>query len=135
MSSFETFIQLELPKRPYLETDVGQESVIVRRGPGPRQLGAVTMSEGQVLALVNGVLTGSSVSAVSGFRKVVLEVPVAALTWNIAHNLASSDAIIQVTDSSGYVIHPHEMHIVDSNNIQILFSSTQSGTVRILFLT
>jgi len=134
MSSFETFVQLELPKRPFLEADVNQESVIVRRGPGIRQLDAVAMSEGQVLALVNGVLTGSSVSAISGFKKIVLQVPIASMIWNVAHNLLSTNAIIQVTDSSGAVILADEMRIVDSNTIVISFGTPQAGIVRILFL-
>ena len=35
---FEDFIQLELPNRPWMASDVQEESVIVRRGQGARQL-------------------------------------------------------------------------------------------------
>ena len=134
MSAFETFVQIELPKRPYLNTDVPQETVIIRRGPGPRQLDAVTIVEGEVLAMVNGVLTSSSVSNLAGIRKVILPVPAPAITWNVAHNLNSSDAIIQVTDDNGFVVLPDGSQIVDPNNIQITFNSPQTGTVRIIFL-
>ena len=54
MSAFEDFVQQELPKRGYLNSDVAQETIIIRRGAGPRQFDAVTLGEGEVLAKVGG---------------------------------------------------------------------------------
>lgn len=138
MSAFETFVQLELPKRPYLETDISQESVLVRRGAGSRQLAGVTLAEGQVLAMVNGELVGATIGDLGGggssVRSAVLNVTVAATTWNLQHNLNSTNVIIQVVDANGYVIIPRDIQIVDANNVSVFFSSLQSGTVRVIFL-
>ena len=68
MSAFEDFVQFELPKRPYLQTDVAQETVMVRRGPGPRQLAGVSITEGQIVSMVGGVIVGVTAAALT-FRK------------------------------------------------------------------
>lgn len=134
MSAFETFIQLELPKRPFLQSDVSQETVMVRRGPGPRQLGSATLVDGEVLAMVNGVLVGSTVELLSGIRKLVVHTSTPSAIWNVIHGLNSSDVIIQVTDDSGYVLIPDETQIVSPNSVQVLFNTAQSGYIRMLFL-
>jgi hypothetical protein len=135
MSAFEDFVQLELPKRPYLDSDVATETVIVRRGAGPRQLGAVTMSNGQVLGMVGGVVVGTTISALGmSVRKYILTVTTANTVWNVPHNLSSTNVIVQVVDSSGFVIIPKEIQIVDANNVQVTFNTAQTGTVRVIFL-
>jgi hypothetical protein len=135
MSSFEAFVQLELPKRPYLEADPAQETVMVRRGQGPRQLAAVSLTEKQVLAMVNGQLVGTTVSSLgNAIRKAVLSVTTAATTWSIPHNLGSRNVIIQVFDDDGYMVIPADIQIVDENNIEITFNSAQTGTARVAFL-
>lgn len=135
MSAFDDFVQTELPKRPYLNADVSEETIMIRRGNGPRQLSAITLGEGQVLAKVNGVLVGTSVSALSGgLRKAILTVAVATETWSINHGLNSEDVIIQAYDENKFVIIPNSIQIVDSNNIELTFSSAQAGVARIVFL-
>ena len=94
MSQFETFIQTELPKRGYLDSDVAQETIIVRRGPGPRQFDAITLADGQVLARVNGVLVGMNLAG-NGIRKAIVPVTDAATTWVVTHNFDSENAIVQ----------------------------------------
>jgi hypothetical protein len=135
MSAFENFIQLELPKRPYLDADVAQETVMVRRGPGPRQLAGVTLAEGQVLSLVGGQLVGVTPSGVgSGIRKYVLTVTTPTTLWIMPHNYNTSNVIVQVFDNDGFVILPHDIQIIDNNNIALKFYSNQSGTARAIFL-
>jgi hypothetical protein len=137
MSAFEDFVQTELPKRPYLTADVSQETVMVRRGAGPRQLAAVALADKQVIALVNGVLVGTTVAALgNGVRKAVLTVPLLseADQWDIVHNFGSTNAIIQVVDHDGFVVTPDLIQIVDANSIQILFNTAQAGTARVIFL-
>ena len=134
-SPFESFIQTELPKRGYLNDDVPQETIIVRRGMGPRQFDAVTLEEGQVLAYVNGQLAGVNVSVVGGgVRKAVLTVTQPTETWELAHNLNSKDVIIQAFDPDGFVIIPDTMQVVDENNVRITFNSALLGVARIIFL-
>lgn len=130
MSAFENYIQVELPKRGYLDTDVGQESIIVRRGPGPRQLDAVDLEEGQVLAKVNGELVGLDVAV----RKAIFTVAQPNETWTINHNLGSEDVIVQAFDENGFVVIPNTIQVVDEDVIQLTFGTAQAGTARIVFL-
>ena len=135
MSAFEDFIQIELPKRPYLNSDAPQESIMVRRGPGPRQLDSVALGEGQVLALVGGVVVGTTIASLGGsVRSAKLVVSVPAAIWTIAHALNSDNAIIQVVDGAGFVIQPDEIQIVNTSTITIKFTSPQAGTVRAIFI-
>ena len=134
MSAFETFVQIELPKRPFLETDVAQETVLVRRGPGPRQLGAVDLAEGEVLIKLGGVLVGATVSSL-GFNKLTVPVAVAVDTWTITHGFASTDAMVQVFNEDGEVMLADSTKIVDGSTIEVTFNTPQAGTARIIFLS
>lgn len=132
-SAFESFVQQELPKRGYLNTDVGQETIIVRRGVGPRQFDAVSLVEGQALAMVGGVLQGVSLSSY-GIKKVILPISPASSEWIVAHNFDSENVIVQCFDETKSVIIPDSIQIIDSNTIKILFNSAISGVVRVMFL-
>ena len=139
MSAFEDFVQQELPKRGYLNSDVGQETVIIRRGPGPRQFDAVNLLDGQVLGKVNGVLTGVNVTdpEVGGgepLRKAVMEVTTPSTTWTVPHMLGSENVIVQAFDATKFVIIPNSIQIVDEDTVQLTFNSAQAGTVRVIFL-
>ncbi len=136
MSAFEDFVQQELPKRGYLNADVAQETIIIRRGPGPRQFDAINLAEGEVLALVGGVLTGVDVTQVGAgtpLRKYV-ESFVNEDTWTIEHNLNSENVIIQAFDESKFVLIPNTIQIVDANTVELTFNTAQTGTARVVFL-
>lgn len=136
MSAFEDFIQLELPKRGYLNSDVPQESVIIRRGAGPRQFDAITLSEGQVLAFVGGQLQAVSITSLvsSGLKKAILTVSEAANVWTINHNLGYDDVIVQCFDENNFVLIPDTTQIVDANTVRITFTNPQKGVARVIFL-
>lgn len=131
MSAFEDFIQIELPKRPYTNTDTAQESVLVRRGPGPRQHIGVELLDGQVVGKVGGVVQGVPNGAVRSFK---LDVTVAATVWTVTHNLNSEEVIIQAFDENKFVIFPDTIQIIDSNTIRIEFNTAQVGVARVIFL-
>ena len=133
MSAFEDFVQLELPKRPYLDTDVAVETVIVRRGVGPRQLGAVTLTNGQVLGMVGGTLQGVAIGAGATFKK-YSETFTAASTWTVTHGQASTNFVAQVYDSTGDLIIPDEIETTSANVVTIRFTSATAGSIRIIFL-
>ena len=133
MSVFEDFIQVELPKRGYLDQDPEQESIIIRRGPGPRQFDSIKLQEGQVLGVVNGQLAPMPLSG-TGIRKAIVPVTVAATLWNINHNFDSENAIVQCFDENKSVILPDAITIVDVDTIAITFHTAQTGTARIIFL-
>jgi hypothetical protein len=138
-SAFESFVQQELPKRGYLNNDVSQETIIVRRGPGPRQFDAIELQEGEILALVNGKLQGVAVSdpsigGNSGLRSAVFRSTTNVSVWTIQHNLDSENVIVQAFDDDKFVIIPNTIQIVDENTVKLTFSSAQNGTARIVFL-
>jgi len=136
MSAFEDFVQLELPKRPYLDTNPDEETVMVRRGPGPRQLQPVSIGEGEVLTKIGGVIVSSTLSGlgVNALRKAILPVTVAATTWTIAHNLNSENVIVQIFDNTKSVIIPNTIQIVDANTVIATFSTPATGVARVIFL-
>lgn len=135
MSAFESFVQLELPKRPYLDADAATETVLVRRGAGPRQMAAVTLAEGQVLGMVNGELVGTDVSVLGNtVRKAVLSVGAAAATWTVTHNLGSENVIVQAFDENKFVIIPNSIQIVSDDVVELKFNTPQAGVARIIFL-
>lgn len=136
MSAFEDFIQLELPKRGYLNSDVPQESVIIRRGAGPRQFDAITLTEGQVIAFVGGQLQAVSISnlVASGLKKAILTVAEPAATWEINHNLGYDDVIVQCFDDNRFVLIPDSIQIVDANTVRVTFTNPQQGVARVIFL-
>lgn len=133
MSAFEDFVQLELPKRPYLDTDVGLETVIVRRGAGPRQLGAVSLADGQVLGKVGGVLTGVSIGAGATFKKYTEDF-VADTEWVVVHNQSSTVFVAQVFDDTGKVIIPDEIETTNASTITVKFNVATAGKVTVIFL-
>lgn len=133
MSAFEDFVQVELPKRGYLNTDVPQESIIIRRGAGPRQFDAIQLQEGQVLGVVNGALAPMNLAG-SGIRKAIVPVTVPATIWTVTHNFDSENAIVQCFDENKSVIFPDSITINDGDTITIGFNSMQTGTARIVFL-
>ena len=133
MSAFEDFIQIELPKRPYLNADVPQNSIIVRQGAGPRQLSAVTLQEGQVLTVdSNGDMIATTPIAL--VKKFILTVGVASEIWNLNHNLNSENVIVQCFDENKSVIIPDTIQILDANSIRVTFEVGQIGIARVLFL-
>lgn len=135
MSIFENFIQVEIPKRPYLDADPSIETVMVRRGAGPRQLAAVTLSEGQVLGMVNGQLVGTDVSVLGNtVRKAVLTVGSPAATWTITHNLGSENVIVQAFDENKFVVIPNSIQIISEDVVELKFSTAQAGVARVIFL-
>jgi ABC-type transport system substrate-binding protein len=136
MSAFEDFVQTELPKRGYLNSDVPQESIIIRRGAGPRQFDAITMTEGQVLAFVGGQLQAVSMTSLvsSGLKKAILTVSEATDIWTINHNLGYDDVIVQCFDDQNFVLIPDTTQIVDANTVRITFSQPQTGVARVIFL-
>lgn len=133
MSAFEDFVQVELPKRGYLNADPEQESIIVRRGPGPRQFDAIKLEEGQVLGFVNGQLAPMALAG-AGIRKAIVPVTVPATIWTVTHNFNSENAIVQTFDENKSVIFPDAITIIDEDTIEISFHSMQTGTARIIFL-
>lgn len=134
MSAFTDFIQLELPKRPYLETDVATNSVIIRSGAGPRQLEGVKLLDGQILMNVGGTLQAVNLADVTGDTdNHVHEQEVASATWNIAHGGGSENIIVQLFDSTGKQFTPDEITIVDDMNVTVDLSQPTIGKAVVIY--
>jgi len=127
---FEIFVQTELPKRPYLDTDVAAESVIVRRGVGPRQLSAVPLTEGQVLGMSGGVLVGLSQTAIN---YTVTTFATAATTWTITHGKNNKNVILTLRDGSDHAVEADDIQY-NANSIVVTFAVAQAGTAVAVYL-
>lgn len=127
---FETFVQTELPKRPYLANDVAQESIIIRRGIGPMQLDGLQLANGQVLGMIDGSLAAINQTAVN---YAVQEFEVAATTWTITHGRGNKNAQVVLRDAADKEIKPDEIEFTE-NTIVITWYEAQAGTAVALFL-
>ena len=137
MSAFEDFIQTELPLRPYVAANPAEETIAIRRGAGPRQLGFIELTEGQVLAKVNGQLVGVNLGGtggLAGVRSFVLEQTVAASTWVVNHNKGSEFVIVQCLDDANKVIIPEDITITDENTVTISLNMSMTGKIYCIFL-
>jgi hypothetical protein len=133
-AEFENFVQQELPRRPYVTTNPSQETVPVRRGPGPRQLEFIDIQEGEVLGKSGGVITGISILEVGNCKGFAYEKPAGASVWTITHLQNTRNVQITVYDQEGAIIFPDRVSVVDSDNVQVTFSNAQAGrAVLILF--
>lgn len=134
MSAFTDFIQLELPKRPYLENDVPANSVIIRSGAGPRQLEGVRLLEGQIIMNVGGTVQAVNLADVTGDTDNHVHVQdSASAQWNIAHGGASENVIVNLYDDLGKQFTPDEITIVDDGNIQVDLSQPTTGKAVVIY--
>lgn len=132
-TAFETFVQTELPLRPFLLTDGAQETVFIRRGAGPRQMDLVNINEGEFLTKIGGLLTSGPASGGSSITSTVFNQPTASATWNINHANGSEDFVFVIFDASGNFIFADNVGIVDANNVTVTFSSPQDGKAILIF--
>tara|TARA_B100000700_G_scaffold101966_1_gene114973 strand:+ start:24247 stop:24654 length:408 start_codon:yes stop_codon:yes gene_type:complete len=132
-NSFENFIQLELPKRPYMAEDVPQESVILRRGAGPRQLGGLSLAEGHIPMMVNGKLTSvPAPSGSGGANGYSFAANTPAATWTIEHGKGSTNAVVTLLDTDMREILCDDL-VIEENTITVTFVSPQAGFANIVF--
>lgn len=125
---FREFVQLELPKRPFLSEDVPQESVIVRRGEAPRQLSAVEVTEGQALVKIGGSLQSKA------FPVSIVFTPDSPSTeWVVEHTFGNRHFLVDIFDNENNKIYA-DMVVHEDNLITIKFYVPLVGTAVILFV-
>ena len=135
-NAFEDFIQLELPKRPFLASDVDEESIIIRRGPGARALAGVKLAEGQVLGMKDGQLqgvaqeSGNGGSAVDAVTHVQEE---AATSWVITHNRNNVNVVLNLYGDDGKAFEADEV-IVAANTVTITLLEAAAGRAILIFV-
>lgn len=126
---FQDFIQLELPKRPFLESDVPEETVLVRRGVAPRQMAAIALADGQVIGKVGGEIVAVTPTSTVGLQHVE-ETP--GTTWTITHNKNNAKAVVLLVDVNGNKIEADGIAI-SANEIVVTFTDPQAGAANIVF--
>lgn len=131
---FEDFIQTEMPKRPFLPSDVAVESVIVRRGQGARQLTGVVLAEGQVLGMKDGTIQGVAAGAGGSAVDAVVHVQdEAATTWTITHNRNNVNVVVDVYDADGKSFTPNGLQVT-ANTVVVDVLEAQAGRVVLIFI-
>jgi hypothetical protein len=134
MSAFSDFIQVELPRRPYLVKDVSQNSVIVRKGSGPRQLDGVKLEPGQILMNVDGTLQAVSLKEFSGgVRSYCENIPEPSNSWTLVHSGKSQKIVVQVYDTENKCVLPDEIIIIDEDTVKVEFGSPLSGYAVVMY--
>lgn len=132
-SPFESFVQLELGKRPFTAADGEEETILIRRGPGPRQLVLLDLAEGQFLGKVGGKLVGvPAPTGGGGGTAYTHKQDVAAQSWAVQHDKDCEFFTVSVF-LSGRLSQPDEVEIVDGNNVLITFSVAVAGHVTFVF--
>jgi hypothetical protein len=133
-NAFEDFIQLELPKRPFLASDVDEESIIVRRGQGARALAGVKLSEGQVLGMKDGQLQGVAQtgggSAVDALPYVQEE---EAVQWVITHNRNNVNVVLNLYGADGKAFEADEVEVA-ANTVTITLLEAAAGRAILIFV-
>lgn len=136
MSAFEDFIQVELPRRPWVVTDPALETVPVRRGAGPRQLEFIELTDGQVVGKLGGVIQGINIPGLGGdlIPKGYIHVePTPTTMWMVMHNLNSEDFVAFVVDQAGNQMFPNNINTTDADNVIIDFKAPIAGTAVFVF--
>lgn len=130
---FVNFIKLELPKRPFLDADVAEETVIIRRGALPRQLSSVQLGTDEVLGMKDGKLAAVAQGAGTGSVNIVPhQQPVAAKVWTVEHPSKGIANLTQVYDVAGELVVPDTVLAQDGTTV-ITFYEAQAGAAYLLF--
>lgn len=128
-NAFNTFIQIEVPKRPYLETDVDQETIIIRRGNGPRQLQALKLDEGQTVLFKDGQLQAIKAGALDAgmdVRSIPQDTP--SDRWVLSHGMNCNNVMVQVLGKDNKVFNPSDIEYVDTNTVLVTLPEEVAGT-------
>lgn len=132
-SPFESFVQVELPKRPFLASDVEAESIIIRRGQGARQLAGIKLGEGQVLSMVGGQLQPVDLSQGAVLDAVVHQQSEAATTWTITHNRNNVNVLVNVYDNTGNRFIPDSLQVA-ANSVTLGVNVAVAGHAVLVFV-
>ena len=74
MKDIKDFMKREMPNRPILTDDPPQESIVVRRGEGPKVLEGIELKNGEVLGKIGGIVRGITPSTETSQTSVATEI-------------------------------------------------------------
>lgn len=131
LDAFIEYVQQELFKRPFSAVDPKQETVMVRRGGGPRQLVGLELNNLELVGRRNGVITGIPISDLGTpgvtERKMVFTQADEELEWTITHEFSSQAVEVYIVDLDNQRIHPDEIQATDLDTVVIKFTQAQAG--------
>ncbi len=132
LDAFVTYVQQELFKRPFLNSDTKQESIMLRRGGGPRQLTGLDINDLEVVGKQNGAVGGIPIAdllEISGQqeKKLVFTQEDAAIQWTVEHTYNSTNVEVYVVDASNNRVEPDSITAVDADTVVINFTQAQAG--------
>lgn len=131
LDAFVQYVQAELFRRPFTNNDPDQETIMVRRGGGPRQLTGLDVADGEVVGKVGGTLVGIPVGDLGGGgtseRKKLHTQAVAALEWTITHVYDSVNVEVYVVDENNSRVEPDNIQATDNDTVVITFTQVQAG--------
>lgn len=134
LSSFVKFVQAELFKRPFTNSDPAKESVLVRRGGAPRQMQSVELGEEEVLTKREGVLQGVPLSEVGGVRSELHVWQTPASVWTVNHDKGSKRIICQIVDGNDQVVYPDSISFPSTSKVVVNFGQPQAGELRMTWV-
>lgn len=133
LDDFVAYVQRELFKRPFSNDDPTPESVMIRRGGGPRQLTGLTLSDLQLVGQRDGTVVGIPISDIPSLgggsveQKVIHTQTEANVTWTITHGYASKNVEVYVVDTDSQRVEADSIQAVDDDTVVIGFTQAQAG--------
>lgn len=130
---FVAYVQRELFKRPFSNEDPEQETVMVRRGGGPRQMAGLELDDLQLLGKKDGAVVGINISELSDLggiaaeRKLIHTQETASITWTVTHQYDSPNVEVYVVDQDGNRVEPDSIRASDNSTVVISFTQVQAG--------
>jgi len=75
------------------------------------------------------VAGGTSAFAAVGYLHIQT---ISSLTWNISHNVGTTNVHVQIFDTSSNLVIPDQVHIIDINTIEVKFGASATGKAHII---
>lgn len=133
LDDFVAYVQRELFKRPFSNDDPTPESVMIRRGGGPRQLTGLELSDLELVGQRDGAVVGIPIGDLAGLgggaveKKVIHTQDTPNVTWTITHEYASKNVEVYVVDTDSQRVEADSIQAVDDDTVIIGFTQAQAG--------
>lgn len=133
LDDFVAYVQRELFKRPFSNDDPSQETVMIRRGGGPRQLSGLDLSDLEIVGKRDGQVVGIPISDLGDLggtpaeRKMIFTQDTPDVTWTIVHTFASPNVDVYIVDENNQRIEADEVQATDDDTVVINFTKAQAG--------
>lgn len=133
LDDFVAYVQRELFKRPFSNDDPVQESIMIRRGGGPRQLTGLELGDLELVGQKDGEVVGIPIGDLAGLgggsveKKMIHTEATPAITWTVDHSYSSRDVEVYVVDLDNNRVEADSIQAVDDDTVIIGFTQAQAG--------